>query len=150
MSLREIEYNKVDGFSKLLIDYVSNSDHFNDLISDFPSIDNLNKQISRKSKNYDKTFRETLVKEIRTQYNDIDLTELQKSNIKKLAENKTFTITTGHQLNLLTGPMYFIYKIMFPILFLLFVCWSTFWINPNELESRVTITIVCLLSLIHI
>ena len=26
MSLREIEYNKVDGFSKLLIDYVSNSD----------------------------------------------------------------------------------------------------------------------------
>ena len=33
MSLREIEYNKVDGFSKLLIDYVSNSDHFNDLIS---------------------------------------------------------------------------------------------------------------------
>ena len=73
MSLREIEYNKVDGFSKLLIDYVSNSDHFNDLISDFPSIDNLNKQISRKSKNYDKTFRETLVKEISTQYNDIDL-----------------------------------------------------------------------------
>ena len=60
MSLREIEYNKVDGFSKLLIDYVSNSDHFNDLISDFPSIDNLNKQISRKLKNYDKTFRETL------------------------------------------------------------------------------------------
>ena len=57
MSLREIEYNKVDGFSKLLIDYVSNSDHFNDLISDFPSIDNLNKQISRKSKNYDKKFR---------------------------------------------------------------------------------------------
>ena len=112
MSLREIEYNKVDGFSKLLIDYVSNSDHFNDLISDFPSIDNLNKQISRKSKNYDKTFRETLVKEISTQYNDIDLTELQKSNIKKLAENKTFTITTGHQLNLLAGPMYFIYKII--------------------------------------
>ena len=56
MSLREIEYNKVDGFSKLLIDYVSNSDHFNDLISDFPSIDNLSKQISLKSKNYDNKF----------------------------------------------------------------------------------------------
>ena len=112
MSLREIEYNKVDGFSKLLIDYVSNSHHFNDLITDFPSIDTLKKQISIKSKNYDSKFRETLVKEIRIQYNDIDLTELQKSNIKKLAENKTFTITTGHQLNLLTGPMYFIYKII--------------------------------------
>ena len=43
MSLREIEYNKVDGFSKLLIDYVSNSDHFNELISDFPSSRKLEK-----------------------------------------------------------------------------------------------------------
>ena len=112
MSLREIEYNKVDGFSKLLIDYTKNNGQFSDLITGFASFDNLKKQISHKSKNYDKTFREILVKEISSQYNDIDLTELQKSNIKKLAENKTFTITTGHQLNLLTGPMYFIYKII--------------------------------------
>ena len=30
----------------------------------------------------------------------------------KLLEKNTFTITTGHQLNLLTGPLYFIYKII--------------------------------------
>ena len=28
------------------------------------------------------------------------------------------------------------------------VCWSVFWIHPRELESKLTITIVCLLSLI--
>ena len=28
------------------------------------------------------------------------------------------------------------------------ICWSVLWINPKELESRLTITIVCLLSLI--
>ena len=28
------------------------------------------------------------------------------------------------------------------------VCWSAVWINPRELESRLTVTIVCLLSLI--
>ena len=28
------------------------------------------------------------------------------------------------------------------------VCWSVSWINPKELESRLTITVVCLLSLI--
>ena len=28
------------------------------------------------------------------------------------------------------------------------VCWSVVWVNPKELESRLTITIVCLLSLI--
>ena len=43
---------------------------------------------------------------------------------------------------------YFFFKIMLPIIFLLIVAWSTFWINPKELESRVTVSIVCLLSLI--
>jgi hypothetical protein len=28
------------------------------------------------------------------------------------------------------------------------VCWSAVWIDPKEIESRLTITIVCLLSLI--
>lgn len=43
---------------------------------------------------------------------------------------------------------YFFFKIMLPIIFLLVVSWSTFWITPIELESRVTVSIVCLLSLI--
>jgi bacillithiol biosynthesis cysteine-adding enzyme BshC len=32
--------------------------------------------------------------------------------IASLADSKTFTVTTGHQLNLFTGPLYFIYKIV--------------------------------------
>ena len=28
------------------------------------------------------------------------------------------------------------------------VCWSVVWVDPKELEARLTITIVCLLSLI--
>ena len=32
--------------------------------------------------------------------------------IRKLVVSKTFTITTGHQLNLFTGPLYFLYKII--------------------------------------
>ena len=28
------------------------------------------------------------------------------------------------------------------------VCWSVVWVDPRELEARLTITIVCLLSLI--
>ena len=31
---------------------------------------------------------------------------------------------------------------------ILLVSWSVFWIHPRELESKLTITIVCLLSLI--
>jgi len=43
---------------------------------------------------------------------------------------------------------YYIIKIILPIILILAVCWSAVWINPREIESRLTVTIVCLLSLI--
>ena len=43
---------------------------------------------------------------------------------------------------------YYIFKVICPIILILLVCWSVFWIHPKEIESRLTITIVCLLSLI--
>ena len=43
---------------------------------------------------------------------------------------------------------YYIFKIICPIILILLVCWSVLWIHPKELESKLTITIVCLLSLI--
>ena len=43
---------------------------------------------------------------------------------------------------------YYIAKIILPILLILIICWSAVWIDPKEIESRLTITIVCLLSLI--
>ena len=43
---------------------------------------------------------------------------------------------------------YYVFKVILPIVLILMVCWAAVWINPKELESRLTITIVCLLSLI--
>ncbi len=43
---------------------------------------------------------------------------------------------------------YYVFKIIIPILLILMVCWSSVWINPREIESRLTVTIVCLLALI--
>jgi len=43
---------------------------------------------------------------------------------------------------------YYVFKIILPIILILIVCWSAVWIKPKELESKLTITIVCLLSLI--
>ena len=45
-------------------------------------------------------------------------------------------------------PGYYIFKVIFPILLILLICWSVVWVDPKELEARLTITIVCLLSLI--
>ena len=38
-----------------------------------------------------------------------------KENIQELLNDNTFTITTGHQLSIFTGPIYFIYKILHTI-----------------------------------
>jgi len=35
-----------------------------------------------------------------------------EGNIEKLKQSNTYTITTGHQLNIFAGPLYFIYKIV--------------------------------------
>jgi hypothetical protein len=43
---------------------------------------------------------------------------------------------------------YYIFKIILPILLILSLCWSSVWLHPKEIQSRLTVTIVCLLSLI--
>ena len=43
---------------------------------------------------------------------------------------------------------YYIFKVISPIFIILVICWSVFWTSAKELESRLTVTIVCFLSLI--
>jgi len=43
---------------------------------------------------------------------------------------------------------YYLLKIFLPILIILCVAWSCFWVSPKEVEARLTVSIVCLLSLI--
>lgn len=43
---------------------------------------------------------------------------------------------------------YYLFKIILPIIFILAISWSVFWVRGSQLEAKVNITIVCLLSLI--
>ena len=43
---------------------------------------------------------------------------------------------------------YYVFKVIVPLILILLICWGSVWIDPKEIESRLTITIVCLLSLI--
>ena len=43
---------------------------------------------------------------------------------------------------------YYVYKIILPIIFILCISWSVFWVRGSQLEAKVNVTIVCLLSLI--
>lgn len=54
--------------------------------------------------------RENLVHVILQQYQHIQ--DAPKTQVDTLLSPNSFTITTGHQLNLFTGPLYFLYKII--------------------------------------
>jgi len=43
---------------------------------------------------------------------------------------------------------YYLFKIILPIIFILVISWSVFWVRGSQIEAKVNITIVCLLSLI--
>ena len=43
---------------------------------------------------------------------------------------------------------YYLFKIIGPIFLILIVCWSVMWLTAREVESRLTVTTVCLLSLV--
>ena len=76
------------------------------------SKENLIKQADRKSDWYSQEARSLLVQELRKSYSSAALTKEQDENLKRLEDHKTVTITTGHQLSLFTGPLYFVYKIL--------------------------------------
>jgi len=46
------------------------------------------------------------------QYGKTPISKATLGNIDLLKHENTFTVTTGHQLNLFTGPLYFLYKII--------------------------------------
>lgn len=106
-----ITYQNSGYFSKLIVDYLNQEENIQSLYNRFPSIENFKFQIEEKQ-NFPLKNREVLVTQLKKQYLNIEISEATKKNIKLLELGNTFTVTTGHQLNLFTGPIYFIYKIV--------------------------------------
>lgn len=111
MPTHSIPYKDTGYFSKLICDYLEENDALKPFFNRFPSLKNFKLQIEEKQKNFTDDKRHLLAKRIMFQYGDNSLSQSTLSNIDLLKERSTFTITTGHQLNLFTGPLYFLYKI---------------------------------------
>ncbi|MBT8186460.1 MAG: bacillithiol biosynthesis cysteine-adding enzyme BshC [Croceitalea sp.] len=112
MDIDCIPFQQTGYFSKLICDYLDQKKALSPFYNHFPSLDNFKLQLEEKETNYDHDQRNVLVKALVGQYAEISPSALTKTNIKKLSSKKTFTIVTGHQLNLFTGPLYFLYKII--------------------------------------
>src|ERR1035437_6659687 len=103
-----IPFEKVNFFGKLFLDYVNNKP--TDFFTYQASAEGIKTFI--KNNAYSNLNRTLLVDELRKQNNGLTLSKATKQNIDALQEKTTYTITTGHQLCLATGPAYFIYKIL--------------------------------------
>jgi len=107
-----ISFQSSGYFTPLINDYLNQKDTLKPLYHRFPTVDNFKLQMDEKRKNYNPAFRDILVSTLSKQYKKINTSAYTQQNIKLLAEPQTFTVTTGHQLNLFTGPLYFLYKIV--------------------------------------
>ncbi len=96
---------------ELLKKFISGDKKVLKYINSFYNHENVKIQSENKSKNFSNEQREVLVKTIKKQYSKIDISELTLKNINSLLESNTFCITSGHQLNLFTGPFMVILKI---------------------------------------
>ncbi len=119
MSITRIPYKETGYFSDLVSDYLAEKEVLQNFYHHFPNLENFTKQIKEKHLSVQKgalsgvevQSRTILVEALKKQYNEINVSKATKANINKLSESNTFTITTGHQLNIFTGPLYFLYKI---------------------------------------
>jgi bacillithiol biosynthesis cysteine-adding enzyme BshC len=107
-----ITYQKSGYFSKLIVDYLDEKPELKALYNRFPKIENFQNQIEEKIQNFPIENRAILVIELKKQYANFECSNATLNHIDLLKNTTTFTITTGHQLNLFTGPLYFLYKIV--------------------------------------
>lgn len=109
-----IHFKETGYFSQIITDYLEEKPKITDFYAHSPNLDAFKEAIQKR--NFSSEKRSILKTALQQQY--------QKGKIKLYAEGKvaeninalnsenTFTVTTGHQLCLFTGPLYFIYKIV--------------------------------------
>ncbi|MCS6822448.1 MAG: bacillithiol biosynthesis cysteine-adding enzyme BshC [Microscillaceae bacterium] len=109
MNLTPIPLAKTQAFGKLFLDYLHLASHLKPFFQNSPSLQSFDSQIKKRSifASYKrKLLHQTLCQQYAT------LPNIPQTQINLLLQDNTFTICTGHQPCLLTGPLYFIYKII--------------------------------------
>ena len=107
-----ISFKDTGYFSELINDYLSEKETLKPFYNRFPHIENFESQIQEKQKSFKIETRTILSTVLEDQYENLKISKQTEHNIEALNQVTTFTVTTGHQLNLFTGPLYFLYKII--------------------------------------
>lgn len=97
-------------FGALFLDYLSGDQRLIPFYDKPPRIESFKEQIVQKSGSYKN--RSYLLSAITSQYSGRTTPPKVNENLQRLSQENCFTVTTGHQLCLATGPLYFIYKVL--------------------------------------
>lgn len=105
-----ISYRQTGFFSPIVLDYLDNASSLRPFYAHRPDVDGMKQAIEARQQ-FD-TNRSVLVQALKEQYAQVNHTAEVAAHIEALQKDTTFTITTAHQPNIFTGPLYFIYKIL--------------------------------------
>jgi bacillithiol biosynthesis cysteine-adding enzyme BshC len=106
-------YRQTGCFTNIVLDYLDHADSLKSFYKYPPTLQGIQKAIEARKEFT--TNRELLVQELKKQYASVNVSDAVQRNIETLLSEDTFTITTAHQPNIFTGPLYFIYKIIHAI-----------------------------------
>lgn len=106
MDCQYLSLSATGQFSPLFLDYIAQHESLTPFYGQYPTLAGFGEQI--KQKHFPIANRQTLVDALERQYAPIT----QKPDLALLADPMTFTVTTGHQLNIFTGPLYVVYKLI--------------------------------------
>ena len=111
MKANYIDYSETNSFSPAIIRYLENDPDLEPFCSFKADIDGFRQLIDSKEQVCN---RQVLVDALNEQYSRLaqSIDAKVRHNIDLLLQKDTYTVTTGHQLNLFTGPLYFIFKIV--------------------------------------
>ena len=110
--MKLIDPNITGHLPLLTLNYSNNEKELNSFYNRSNKLKNYKNQIEEKQKNFNNKSRNILSQVLIEQYKSISDNNVQLSLIDDLSKSNTYTVTTGHQLNLFTGPLYFFYKII--------------------------------------
>ena len=109
MQAEGIPFTATGYFSALICDYLKEATP--EAFYHFPDLYSFKEQLLEKQAAFPQHNRRSTRRGVRGQYKGVAVSPKTK-NIALLKESNTFTVVTGHQLNLFTGPLYFLYKII--------------------------------------
>lgn len=108
-----ISYRDTNSFSELAIHYSEGGDLLRDFYQFQPNEQGVADAIA--ARNNFGAQRSILKTVLQQQYEQFHTSELVKKNIEALGNSNTYTICTAHQPNLMSGYLYFFYKILHAI-----------------------------------